>query len=308
MQGCGASVCTWREDKFLRILCGGCAVILAILGLLVGPARAGEVPLQADAFTTYMQAQFQKSVPTATFKILGPLSLDVKAPAGDSTTNLQTLYSNCLRKRDECDGIVAQFVSDMSARYRTPDAPLKASQILIVVRPSAYVQEIRRNLGDFADPVAAALVGDLWIIAAKDEPTTIGYINTKNLAPLGLSPEEALVLGKKNMKKSMRKALSFRGKLRPDVIRNLMGSPYESSLLAFPELWARIAKKLNGHLIVTVPAKDVVLFTDDNKPDAVSVLAATTRPVLDGAERPFSADVYRWSPMGWIPVPPAGKQ
>jgi uncharacterized protein YtpQ (UPF0354 family) len=85
----------------------------------------------------------------------------------------------------------------------------------------------------------------------------------------------------------------------------MTGDTYESSLFAFPELWTPVADKMSGNLLIVVPSTDVVIFADGRKLRAAEQLADDARFVMMRANRPFSADVFRWSPAGWTALPSA---
>jgi hypothetical protein len=76
---------------------------------------------------------------------------------------------------------------------------------------------------------------------------------------------------------------------------------YESSLLAFPELWT---PPKSGAFLVAVPASDVFLYCGDAAPDAVGEMAATARTIMGSDDHPLSDTVFQWTPEGWKPIAP----
>jgi hypothetical protein len=282
-------------------------IILAAWALSSAPGFAASIPFEAGAFTAYVAGLLQKAEPDAKITIVSPLTLDVKAPTGASTAYLGAIHDACRRDRDQCASFVSAYVTASSDRHHTATAPVALTDLRVVVRPSVYVAQIREAaVRAGGQPVAAPLVGDLWVVGAADTPDTIRLLNTNLLTPTGLSPEEAMDRGRKNMRAQMRKLLKPAAEQPRGVIGGLTGDPYMSSLMAFPELWAKVADAMGGNLIVAAPATDVVLFSDGSASGAAAALAAAARQVMAQAERPFSADVFRWSSGGWVAVPVRG--
>ena len=72
-----------------------------------------------------------------------------------------------------------------------------------------------------------------------------------------------------------------------------------SSRLIFHEDWAPIAEKLEGRLIVAVPASDTIVFGKEEDAAALDAMAALAAEMTRKAERPISKSVFRWTPDGW---------
>ena len=173
------------------------------------------------------------------------------------------------------------------------------------MRPSDYVASMRDHAPG-NKPLAVPLQGDLWTIGVFDLPTALDLLDQSALAPLRLSSDEALAIGKQNMVERMRFQI---GKVmtKPMDEVQMAGDTYKVELLfAFPELWAPVAKTMAGNLLIVVPSTDVVIFADGRKPGAAEHLADDARFVMQRADRPFSADLFRWSPDGWVSLPAAG--
>jgi len=268
-----------------------------------GAARTAGPPRNPAAFTEYVAGLLRQAAPDVKIKVTGPLTLDVDGPGGPHTAMLDNMFDTCRRDRAGCEQTVAVYVSQMTTLWRTPPKPLVVSQLRVIVRPSAYVQSMRQDMRG-AEPVAKPLIGDLWVIGAADQPTAIDLLTSQNLAPLNLTAEQAMARGRKNMRFAMLRLLKPALAASRDQIAGLTGDPYESSLLAFPELWAKVAEVEGGNLIVSVPARDVVLLTDGSGAHAVADLKQAAEQVMATADRPFSSAVYRWSADGWTPVQP----
>jgi uncharacterized protein YtpQ (UPF0354 family) len=88
----------------------------------------------------------------------------------------------------------------------------------------------------------------------------------------------------------------------------LSGDPYVSSALLFLPLWAKVAHACKGNVLVSVPARDVVLYSDGTKPGALKSIVRDADDVMAHDDKPFSDSVFRWSPHGWILVQGSSRQ
>ena len=267
----------------------------------VGVAWADGTPSDPDAFTAYVADRVRKIAPGMPVKITGSLSLDI----GDSD-NLNTLYlarllSACQHNPDTSPEMVDDFVTKMVGVARASETPVTRDSLRIVVRPKIYLKQENDVLRSrAATPVTAPLAGDLIVLGASDLPTAIKMIDSREVALLHLSNDEAIALAKDNMRAELKSMLRKASREAVPGVNAIMGDSYESSLLAFPELWARLAKKVGGNLLVAAPGADVVLFSNGDSADAVATFRDAIQAALAHAERPVSENIFRWSAEGWI--------
>jgi hypothetical protein len=240
----------------------------------------------------------EKAYPGGTVAITAPLYLDIRRGKERWSSYLFTIYSYCKRNPTSCEAAAIEQVQQLAvANMATPGAP-EASALRVVVRPSAYVAQVAQTLGGKDKPIAKPIVGDLWMIAVLDHPTTISILKPRDLDALHLSAEEALARAKENTKADIARRIP--GKVADSKIGVLPGDTYEASLLAFPEMWAPLAKSFDERLIVSAPGAHMMLFSKENAPDAVAALAEIAEASMHGEQRPPSSAVYRWTKDGGI--------
>ena len=277
-----------------------CAAVLAAAVAGAISALAASPPSDPAGFTAFVVQKFHAARPTDEIKVIGELQLDIKAPAGEFTTDLHTVRSACERMPDRCEEIVTEHVANLSAFHGAPLSPLHAAQLRVVVRPAAFVEGMRRVAPPGAEPVAAPLAGGLWLIGAADMQTTVMLLNTASLSPLKLSGAQVLARGRRNLHAGAVKALAgLEDEPRPDGVAAMMGDDYQSSLLAFPELWAPLATKGEGDLYVAAPANDIVIFCKTKRRDAVKTMLKAGAAAAAQSDRPLPLVVLRWTPDGW---------
>ena len=294
---------TWRFLSLLLAIVAGIALAIS-LGI-ARSAVAQTVPMDPDGFTAYIAKQFELALPDAKVRIKGPLYLSVTAPNGPNDAYLSTIYSACQRGGDTCPMQVETYVSQMAAFYRDTKSTVNRESLRVLVRPAIYADQLRQDTTAQGGPVVVPLSGGLWLVAASDEPTAIGMVTMQDLTKLGLSANAGIAIARQNMLDEMRHEIAS---VMPGDHQNIMGmtgDPYESSLFAFPELWAPLAASLGGNLLIAVPASDVVLCGDGAAPGMAASLTDAARSVMANANRPFSAAVFRWTPTGWQVLPSA---
>ncbi len=276
-------------------------VALASMGAVAG-ANAEErgIPKSVPAFTKFVAEFVQEAMPQAKVTVTGPLQLDVDVPGGGHTTYLNNIYATCQRNRDTCIVDVTGFVGEMVALYQEAPAAPTRSALRVVVRPSAYLAQVRAHPGRNR-PIAAPLAGDLWLVAVEDRPTTIEILDEDDLGALKLTAKDALALAIANTRRTL--ARSVQNEFARDTRRGVLGGDlYTASALAFSDLWAAEAHVCKDNLLVAVPSDNAVFYTDGSGPGAMQSLRHVADDFMATADKPFSNQVFRWSGKGWMPV------
>jgi hypothetical protein len=265
------------------------------------PAAADQVPLDEAGFTAFVAKVFQKKHSDASVTVTGPLRLNIKAANENWASYLFTLYSYCTRNPATCEEHIVIHAEQIAASHKDEAAPREAIDLRIVVRQKIYVDQIAASLAGRGKPVAEPIVGDLWLLAVFDRPTTVSFLKPKDLETLHLTAEAALARAKENTKAIIGSRIP-QDSSSSGEISIMGGDAYQASLLAFPELWAPLAKANDNRLIVAVPGSDVMLFTREDKGESIEALAKVSEATMEGEFRPFSATVFRWTDKGWITV------
>lgn len=281
----------------------------AVLGLFacsIFPVWADDTPNDPDAFTAYVADHIRRIEPGIPVTVTGTLSLDVGNSGAVHSLYLQRLFDVCQRNPDAAATFVDTFIQQMAAIARTPEPKVTRDTLRVIIRPEIYLKSEFDTLAGRATPVGAPLPGGLWLLGASDLPTAIKMLDSRDLARLGVSDREALAIGEQNLRSGLKQSLEQARTARVPGVNLVTGDPYESSLLAFRDLWTPLAKASLGDLLVAVPAADVVLFSDTDKPDAIPELRDAVRTVMSRADRPLVATIFRWSAAGWVVVPPEG--
>ena len=279
-------------------------VVVVVMSAGYGLAKARRAETDNPAkFTEEVAQQFKRAAPKLSVRVLAPLHLEVTGgPSGAHDIYLDRIFAACGSDPDGCDALVSDFSSKVSAYDLAPTPPLDRATLRVIVRRSDYVAQMRKAGAAAGGPVAAPIAGDFWMVLASDQPTTIRIVSVHDLTALGLSAKAAFEVGKANMTADVQDQIKAALKGKHRAIKVMAGSPYESSLFAYPELWA--PSKPGAGFLVAVPASDVLIYCGDTSPDAAGELSAAARDVMAHDDHPLSDAVFEWTSEGWKPLAP----
>ncbi len=276
-------------------------VLLFSLSILPAVSLAAAIPLDEPGFTKTVAKAFRKAIPGTKVKVHGPLELEIRPPDGEThQAALNTIYDFCQRNPAACDAAVERHVAQMSQTFLQVNTAPDRKLLRAVLRPSGYVDAIRKIYAGKEEPPIAPFVGDLWIVCALDMPEAIKYLAPGDLAKLGLSRDEAIAVAKQNdaaMFQPLERAASV---LPGDGVGIVSNNAYDSSRLLTFESWAPIAAKNGGQLLVAAPSADAVIFLDARRRKALEIMKRTVAMIAMQQTRPLSPQIFRWSPAGWI--------
>ena len=117
------------------------------------------------------------------------------------------------------------------------------------------------------------------------------FVNTEDLAAMGLSEGEAFARGATNTAAELGPP---EGRLvkEQDGFQVYTGHAYASSLLLPASAWAKVAGRTKGGLLMIAPKPT---------PDAEGMMARVAAVAAADAPGRMSTLVYRWSSGGWQP-------
>ncbi|MDB5411411.1 MAG: hypothetical protein JWL84_6323 [Rhodospirillales bacterium] len=293
------------SHPFRAVLAG---TVLAFLTLLSTPASAAPPP-GAEGFTDYFLTKLSGTMPTAMLKILGPLTIEIRYGNGAiGTTHLNRVWQFCAANAPpDCEQAVDRLVGQVSVEPQ-PHRMLDPSTVRVAVRTLEMVRNSQRVAGTEigAKIVAAPPAGDLQIVCMLDQPTTIRYMLEADLAELGLTKDEAIALGTKNLAANLKPLFEVLMNTPGEATADATGDDYESGRVVLhddPDL-VRLSHDWGDRLIVAVPGTHTMLFADGRRINALPAMRAAVREEMTQAERPISATLLLWTKTGWEVIPP----
>jgi len=274
--------------------------VLATLGGMSGSLLASQddVSLAAKA-----AALLQKSMPQFDATIFDPLTIRLEQHGKTQfEIHLDRIDRLCRAEPARCDAMLADFVMKIAEASSARSVPLDAASLRTVVRPADYVGGIVQEMGGAQAGIALVsepVAGDLVALCYFDLPTTMRPVTSDDLARLGLTPHAAMRTCNAQVKAALKPLAEQLKELPAQEFGYLIGDPYESSYILFHDDWAPLAAKFDGHLLVSVPGADAVLYGRERDREALAAFSELTKKFMAKAERPISSQVLRWTPAGW---------
>jgi hypothetical protein len=283
------------------------AVLAVILAAGSAGLRAAEVPQDESGFTAYVAQAIAHALPEAKVAVEGPLMLTVSLPPnrGAFSVGLANVRSYCTQNAPGCAAAVATFAANSATTLRDAVAPIDKATIRAVIRTKAYLDDLRRRpeLSGSA-PVARPLAGDLWVLGVVDRKAGVKILTTDDLAPLGLSEPDAITLATRNVAAALPPMTAAIHDLPPSGVGYIAGNFYASSRMLLHDDWKELSRKLNGKLVVAVPAPEVLVYGEAKDRATLDAIGAMARDTASKAPRPISPSLFKWVAGGWEPIGP----
>jgi hypothetical protein len=280
---------------------------VGVLVAIVTPAATSAQGAADAANFTQAMANFYKHYPPGfSVKVRGPLELEIDTPKGPQLVYLQSVYVACLRDKSTCQDAARRQAEALYGFYSSPRQTITVGELRVTVRPQSYIEQMAQHSGS---PIARPLAAGLWVIAVRDEPTTISTLSVHDLKSLSLDVDSALKAGEHNLEVRFRASLAEAARRTSSGVVGVKGDDYTASLLAFPDLFESLAEAFDGTLYVAAPSSNIVLYVDARRPDALAQLQRATNAEFALARRPIAQSVFAWTPSGWeIAAPVASKE
>lgn len=148
----------------------------------------------------------------------------------------------------------------MFGLFKKKEAPRPtAAQIVPRIKHQNFLAAVG-STGMLEDdkPYTEPLVGDLLVTYAFDLPETFQMVRKRDVADLGLAPQQLRETAVTNLKSRVGQG-GYHGD--PPVLRVVLGNNFDACALLYDDLWAMLGQKIPPEIIVGVPHRDAVLMT-----------------------------------------------
>lgn len=213
----------------------------------------------------------------------------------DQEADLANLELECAADPSGCEAAVDRWARVAAS----PPVEERVDRIFAALVPTA---DARATLATQPGVITTRpLVGPFTISLVLDTPDSILPFDAGMRARLGLSENQAFERALENMRAAFHDDLPHvpLDEAHPRVRRVVIGDSYENARVILHERWAPIAASVEGALLVTVPSRDVVLFTGAAHDDDVATLRDATRIVIQREPWPIGPGVLRYTASGW---------
>jgi uncharacterized protein YtpQ (UPF0354 family) len=291
------------QERISTIMLKQIATIIACAVALV--AIAQDIPTDEEGFAKVAAERLQRELPAYDIRPTSRLTLEGKRADGESTgqLSLDRVYAYCSRNARNCSAALDQYAKGISETIKERDRPIEKSMVRVAIRSAEYVERIKRQTGAGPVPVyGRPIAGGLVVVPVLDYTRSVRFVGEKDLGKLQVTEDELFKIGEDNLRASVKPLSEVTPVPGANSFGSITGEDYASSRITFHADWKPLSDKLNGNLLVMLPAPDILLYGDGSTSVAAEALRTFGRETARKSTRPLSLVVLRWVPSGWEEV------
>jgi uncharacterized protein YtpQ (UPF0354 family) len=231
--------------------------------------------LPPRAFTERVARAVLGAIPAAKVALSGDLQFVVRYPNGASaTSDLGKAYQSYQHDPEHLDDLVqAQVAALVEATGDDNGLPkLDRTRIVPIIKDRSWFEAMARRGREQSPPqelVAEPLNGDLVVVYAENRLGTLRILSSRDeVGDRARLRELALT----NLSRMLPKI-----EIRPGADGVLLisaGGEFDASLLLADNLWSSEKVKVDGDIVVAVPAKNALIVTGSNNAAGLARLRA----------------------------------
>ena len=251
--------------------------LLTFLACIVAsPNVDAKEPLGRLEFTQYVVQQLRNSAPDLTVTVVRDLQLRVVGTDGRETTAfLDNAYKASTRDPDHVADIAADFVAATREQIRPQGPALRREQIVPIIKDRAWKGDIlqptreRTGKANIVLPASEEYNSELLVLYAEDSPGSVRYLLESDLRSLTMSRADLRSLAVHNLV-ALLTNIEVLG--QGGLYMATAGGNYEASLLLVDSFWISEQQKVDGDIVVAIPARDLLVFCGSRDAAAVARL------------------------------------
>lgn len=243
----------------------GCWIRIAIiLGVFINMSAFAQTPLLSPrGFAEEVAKVIRAEAPSARIEAVDDYELTVI-----TAENRQLIFSlgNAYATYRKNPGDLMKIARMHLVSIAKPPAAsngLDRKRVIPVVKDREWLKDFeelqRRGGGKPQPPLFDELNAALIIAYAEDMPTRMRYLMASEFDAIGVERTKLLELAKKNLLPIMGKILIYAGEGYAMVSAG--GGDYDASLLLFSDIWSGDQIKVEGEIVVAIPARDKLFVT-----------------------------------------------
>ncbi len=260
--------------------------LFALLSLFLSPCCSKSKILSPKEFSAEFASALKKADVSLQVEIVAELELKVTPKNGNPRTAfLNNAYDAYKQEPEAREDVIQRFVT---ASLEIPDeTAFDRTRVVPIVKDRPWIDEIRQasRKADSSKPLSLVvedLNEELVVIYALDSPKNIRYISPEDLKKDGLEVAQLRSLACDNLRR-----------LIPELQRHgengfylfTADGSYEASLILFDKLWTDPSLKVEGELVIAIPARDVLMVTGSKDTSGLTRMRQTVDKII--AEAPY---------------------
>ena len=229
-------------------------------------------------------------------EIVDELALGLKGPTGNEFTSyLDNAYALYLQDPDSIDSIIEQYsVSLLESVNIDMEEPLSADRIVPIVKDSNWADEMealmkQRGAEELTQYYEEPLADGLRVHFAEDSPTSVSYLSSEMLNEAGIELSSVRELALNNLERLL-PALEVHGEAGLFMV--IADGNFEASLLLFDEMWSKDNFDVKGDIVITIPARDILLVSGSDDKEQLETLAEVTLEMYEESSYYLTTQMY----------------
>ena len=228
-----------------------------------------------------------------------PLGIEAITKKGEIlTVHVDSLYADASRTApEERERLLSQFLTgtidgaDAESGVRGPSLDL----LIPTIKSAEWVQGLPEK-----DRASEYLVGDLYVVYAFDQPSSMRFARWTELDRFGRPRSELRQIALTNLRARLPYKIGRVGDEKSFLL--IADGNHEASLILLDEIWELLGPSIPGDIVVCVPARDVCEVTATGIPGGIeSLVAARDRCCASGPSNFISKTLIQRRGKSWIP-------
>ena len=247
-----------------------------------------------EQFSRMFIEQLRAALPHLQINIQGLMDLQITDPASGQASHLHlgNLYAEHLHRGRPMKQLLAPVVGTLM-QLGEPSAGLDRQRIVPVIKDRAWLTELQRAGGHSEDEPVPYMYDlfnrDLVIVYAEDSEGSIAYFSPHAFEVSGIPRGELRALALANLERLLS---PIDIEVGGGISRVIAGGCYEASVLLLDWLWSGGELRVDGEIVVAVPARDLLLFTGTANKADVDKLRALANEWVAKATYPLTERLF----------------
>ncbi|MEM1437224.1 MAG: DUF1444 family protein [Pseudomonadota bacterium] len=261
-------------------------------------AAYAAAPLSQEAFQARYLETLQALNPELQVETTAPLELSVRLNPDEESVKafLTNAYESYLQEPHQLDEILATYTAGFYETLQLQNTAVDPAKIVPVIKDAAWITEVSGDDDPKERLVFESLNEALVIVYAQDADNTIRYLQPDEFDELELEkPIREIAL---NNLSALLPELQIGG--NDGLFLLVADGTYEVSTLLLEDLWNKKAFPVQGELIVSVPARDVVLVSGTQESDSRPLMEKLTKQMYDESPYKLTQQLFRRKGDGWV--------
>ena len=215
-----------------------------------------------SAFTAQFARALQAAMPSAKVSIVRDLQLDVRRADGTSATvSLANNYKDYVPDPKWFDAVIKAYAAALAKPVPAKlSAKVDHTRIVPVIKDRAWLAELQarfKRQDASQQPLFDELNSELVVVYAEDTDNKTRYLGFSEIT--GFEQGKLRALAVDNLMR-LTPRIEMR-QLAEGAFMITSHADYGASLILVDSIWSGSQIKVNGDVVVAVPAKDVILAT-----------------------------------------------